>query len=107
MKWLKKITSPGSSVTYFLMALLLVSSMALREYAHFVDHARPFQGQPGSARTNTDHEAKFHFVTEAELAFETPGWHHKFVGFTQPLSENNTSSPPRLLPETRAPPASV
>ncbi len=90
-----------------LMAMLLISSMALREYAHFIDHAHHFYGQPGAAESSFDHDAKFHYITEAELAFEAPCMHQQVVAIVAPLCEKNLSSQPHLLPETRAPPASV
>ena len=107
MKWLNKISCRKSSVTMLIMAMLLISSMTLREYAHFIDHARHFHGQPGSTQPNFDHEAKFHFVTEAESAFEPPCWRQNVVTVIAPLSEKTSTARPHLLPETRAPPASV
>lgn len=91
----------------FLLAMLLISSMALREYAHFIDHAHRFHGQTGSTHSSNDHEAKFHFVTEAELVIEPPCWRRDMVEFVEPLCEQKLSAEPRLLPETRAPPVSV
>jgi hypothetical protein len=107
MKWLQKINHRETSVTMFLLAMLLISSMTLREYAHFIDHARHFHGQPGTSQPNFDHEAKFHFVTQAMMAFEPPCWHQKVVAIISPLCEKNLLAQPHLLPETRAPPASV
>ncbi len=107
MKWAFKINPRETSGTMFILAVLLFSSMTLREYAHYVDHAHHFYGQPGTAHSSFDHDAKFHFVTEAELAFEPPCWHQQVVTVIEPLCEKNTSSHPRLLPETRAPPVCV
>lgn len=91
----------------FVVAMLLISSMTLREYAHFEEHTHYLEGQFGTTPSNFDHEAKFHYVTEAQLAFEPPLWHRQVVCTVQSLSENNAISEPHLLPETRAPPACV
>lgn len=107
MKWLKKINYRNTSVLMFLMAMLLISSMTLREYAHFIDHAHHFQGKPGAAESSFDHDAKFHYLTEALLAFECHCWHHQLVMVIPAMCENNLSAEPSLLPETRAPPANV
>ena len=107
MKWFKEITPRDFSVSMSLLAMLLVSSMTLREYAHFIDHAHRFHDQPGSAHSSFDHEAKFHFVMEAELVFEPPCWHRDPMELIQPLCDQKLSAELRLLPETRAPPASV
>ncbi len=104
MKWLIKTNSRETSVTMFLMAMLLVSSMTFREYAHFIDHAH---GSPGTAETSYDHDAKFHYLTEALLTIEPPCWHDKLVMVIPPLSEKNPFAAPRFLPDTRAPPVSV
>lgn len=107
MKWLNKINFRESSVTMFLVAMLLISSMTLREYAHYIDHAHHFQGQPETAQSSFDHDAKFHYITAAELAFEAPCMHQQVVAIVAPLCQKNLSSEPHLLPETRAPPAIV
>ncbi len=91
----------------FLMALLLISSMALREYAHFIDHAHQFHGQSGSAHSSFDHEAKFHFVPEAESSFEPLCWRQQVEAVVQVPSQSKPSADFPLLPETRAPPACV
>lgn len=107
MKWLIKTNSRETSVTMFLMAMLLVSSMTFREYAHFIDHAHHAHGSPGTAETSYDHDAKFHYLTEALLTIEPPCWHDKLVMVIPPLSEKNPFAAPRFLPDTRAPPVSV
>ena len=96
-----------TSVTMFTVAVLLISGMSLREYAHFVDHIQSLNGRPGTFTSELDHQAKFHCVTEAEPTFEPPCWHQQVVAVLQLLRENTLSSQPRLLPETRAPPAFI
>ncbi len=94
-------------MTMFLMAMLLISSMAFREYAHFIDHAHHFQGLPSETHSSLDHDAKFHYLTEAVLAFAIPGMHQKVVAIVAPLSAKDISSVPHLLPPNRAPPVSI
>lgn len=94
-----------TSVSMFTLAVLLISSMGLREYAHIIDHARHFQSHRGTFSLDFNHEAKFHCLTEAESAFEPPCVHQQVVAILQLLREDNSSSQPRLLPATRAPPA--
>jgi len=89
----------------FFLAVLLFSTMSLREYAHFMAHTSDSHGQSGSAQSSLSHDAKFHFVTEAEAAFEPPQWHQQVVAVILPLCENIPFAQPHLLPETRAPPA--
>jgi hypothetical protein len=93
-----------TSVTMFTVAVFLISSMSLREYAHFIDHFLHFSGRPGTFTSELDHEARFHCVTEAEPAFEPPILSQQLVAILQLPQENVPSSRPRLLPETRAPP---
>lgn len=107
MKWLLKINPRHTSGTMLVMAILLIGSMALREYAHFHAHANQPQGQPVTAQSRLNHDAKFHFVTEAEPTFEPPFWHQQVVAVVQPVHENTPFARPHLLPETRAPPVSV
>lgn len=92
-------------VTMFTVVLFLISSMSLREYAHFLDHFLHFNDRPGIFTSELDHEAKFHCVTEAESKFEPPILHQQLVAILQLPEELVPSSQPRLLPETRAPPA--
>ncbi len=96
-----------TSVTMFTVAMFLIGSISLREYAHFVDHIQNFNERPGNNTSEFDHQAKFHCVTEAEPTFEPPVLHQQLVAVLQLLRENTPSSQPRLLPETRAPPAFI
>ena len=81
------------------MAILLVTSMSVREYAHFMDHVHT-----GTTQSGHDHDLKFHFVTEAESTYNANPDHQRVIEIVQTLCENNSSVQPRLLPETRAPP---
>ncbi len=105
MKRIQAFHPQVTSVTMFTVAVFLISSMSLREYAHFVDHFLHFNGCPGTFTSELDHEAKFHCVTEAEPTFKPPILRQPLVAILQLLQENVPSSQPRLLPETRAPPA--
>jgi hypothetical protein len=83
----------------FLIAILLVTSMSLREYAHFIDHANI-----DTAQSSFDHDLKFHFVTEAEPVYKATSDHQRIIEIIQILCENNSSIQTHLLPEPRAPP---
>ena len=107
MKRMQAFHPQVTSVTMFTVAVFLISSMSLREYAHFVDHISNFNGYPGTSTSEFDHQAKFHCVTEAEQTFEPPCWRQQAVAILQLLRENTPSSQPRLLPESRAPPAFI
>ncbi len=81
------------------MTILVVVSMSVREYAHFVDHAHT-----GTTQSRHDHDLKFHFATEAEPVYKAYLDHQRIIEIIQILCENNSSIQPHLLPETRAPP---
>lgn len=93
-----------ASVTMITVAVLLIGSMAVREYAHVLDHVRNGNKGPHTLTSELNHDAIFHCVTEAVPLFEPPCWHQPAVESLQALRENLPSSQLRFLPETRAPP---
>ncbi len=96
-----------TSVTMFAVAMLLIGSMGLREYAHFLDHFHHLDEHPGTVTTDFDHQARFHSVTGAEPVFEPPCWHEQVAPIPLPQRQSAPSSRPHILPPTRAPPAFV
>lgn len=107
MRWADKTIFRNTSKTMFIVAILLVNSMAMRDFAHFKAHANHPPRELPTPQSCTTHDAIFHCVTEAEAPFEPPCWNLRLVAVIQPLCENIAHGGLRLLPETRAPPASV
>lgn len=104
MKWISAFRPRVASLASVTLAVLLLGSMAVREYAHVLDHLHHFHGDPTTFTTELTHNAVFHCMGEAATPFEPFCWCRRVVEILPVFRDNLPSGPPRLLPDTRAPP---
>ncbi len=88
----------------FAVAVLLISGMAVRECAHFLDHVRLSHADHRTLASELQHDAVFHYLSEALSPFDPSCRCQPAVEILPSLREDLSPCQSNLLPATRAPP---